>query len=63
MENKEKTLQEAKKIFEKLKTDPKSVLFSEEKIDKRLLKKLKRLSYSKDNAAEAEKSSRTANKR
>ena len=29
-------------MFEKLKTDPKSVLFFEEKIDKRLLKKLKR---------------------
>ena len=35
-------LQEAKNMFEKLKTDPKSVLFFEEKIDKRLLKKLKR---------------------
>ena len=41
MENKPKTLQETKNIFEKLKTDPKSVLFSEEKIDKQLLKKLK----------------------
>ena len=40
MENKEKTLQEAKNIFEKLKTDPKSLLFSEEKIDKRMLKKV-----------------------
>ena len=49
MENKPKTLQEAKNIFEKLKTDPKSVLFSEEKIDKRLLKKLKKSSYGKDN--------------
>ena len=49
MENKPKTLQEAKNIFEKLKTDPKSVLFSEEKIDKRLLKKLKKFSYGKDN--------------
>ena len=37
MENKKKTLQEAKKILAKLKTDPKSVLLSEEKIDKRLL--------------------------
>ena len=40
MENKEKTLQEAKNIFEKLETDPKSLLFSEEKIDKRMLKKV-----------------------
>ena len=40
IENKEKTLQEAKNIFEKLKTDPKSLLFSEEKIDKRMLKKV-----------------------
>ena len=49
MENIEKTLQEAKKIFEKLKTDPKSVMFCEEQIDKQLLKKLKKSSYSKDN--------------
>ena len=34
IENKEKTLEEARNIFEKLKTDPKSALFSEEKIDK-----------------------------
>ena len=31
-----------------LKTDPNSVLFSEEKIDKRLLKKLKKSKYGKD---------------
>ena len=43
MESKPKTLQEAKNTFEKIKTDPKSVLFSEEKIDKRLLKKLKKI--------------------
>ena len=49
MENKLKTLQEAKSIFEKLKTDPKSVLFLKEKIDKRPLKKLKISSYGKDN--------------
>ena len=49
MENKEKTLQEAKNIFEKLKIEPKNVLFSEEKIDKRLLKKLKKSSYGKGN--------------
>ena len=29
-----------KKIFTSLKTDPQSILFSEEKIDKRLLKKI-----------------------
>ena len=40
IENKEKTLQEAKNIFEKLKTDTKSLLYSEEKIDKRMLKKV-----------------------
>ena len=39
---KTKTLQEAKNIFEKLKTDPKSVLFSEETIEKQLLRKLKK---------------------
>ena len=49
IENIEKTLQEAKKIFEKLKTDPKSVIFCEEQIDKQLLKKLKKSSYSKNN--------------
>ena len=41
MENKLKTLQETRNIFEKLKTETKSMLFLEEKIDKRLLKKLK----------------------
>ena len=49
MENKEKVLQKAKKIFKNLKTEPKNVLFSEEKIDKRLLKKLKKSSYTKNN--------------
>ena len=49
IENKLKTLLDAKNIFEKLETDPKSVLFSEEKIDKQLLKKLKKASYGKDN--------------
>ena len=42
MENKKETLQKAKNIFEKLKTDPKSVLFSGKKIAIRLLKKLKK---------------------
>ena len=32
-----KKLKEAKTLFNSLKTDPSSVLFSEEKIDKRLL--------------------------
>ena len=41
-------MQEAKNIFENLKTDTKSVLFSEEKLNMRLLKKLKQSSYSKD---------------
>ena len=49
MENKPKMLQDTKNIFEKLKTDPKSILFPEEEIDKRLLKKLKKSSYDKDN--------------
>ena len=50
MENKPKTLQEAKNIFKKLKTDNKSVLFSEEKIEKRLLKKIKKSSFGKGNS-------------
>ena len=40
MEDK-KVLKEARTIFNSLKTDPNSALFSEEKIDNRLLKKLK----------------------
>ena len=47
MENKLKALQETKNIFENLKTDTKSILFSEEKLDMRLLEKLKKSSYSK----------------
>ena len=45
MEDK-KVLKEARTIFNSLKTDPNSVLFSEEKIDK--LKKLKKLKCLKD---------------
>ena len=45
MENNLKTLQETKNIFEDLNTDTKSILLSEENIDKRLLKKLKKSSY------------------
>ena len=41
MERKIKSLQETKDLFENLKTDFKSVLFSEEKLNNRLLKKKK----------------------
>ena len=47
MEDK-KLLQKTKNIFTSLKTDPNSIFFSEEKIDKRLLKKLKKSKYTKD---------------
>ena len=47
MENKSNALQEAKNIFENLKTDTKGILFSEEKLNMRLLEKLKKSSYSK----------------
>ena len=47
MEDK-KVLKEARTIFNSLKTDPNSVLFSEEKTDYRLLKKLKKLKCLKD---------------
>ena len=43
-----KLFKKAKNIFTSLKTDPSSVLFSEEKIDSRLLKKLKKSKYAKD---------------
>ena len=46
MENK-KVLKEARTIFNNLKTDPNSALFSEERIDQWLLKKLKKSTYSK----------------
>ena len=39
MEDKRKLLQKAESIFSGLKTDPNIVLFSEEKIDNRLLKR------------------------
>ena len=48
MEDEKKLLQKAKNISKNLKTDPNSVLFSEEKIDSRLLKKLKKSKYAKD---------------
>ena len=43
MEDEKKFLLEAKNLFKNLKTDPNSVLFSEEKIDNRLLKKANKL--------------------
>lgn len=42
MANKEKKQKVAKNTFQKLKTDPESVVFSEEKIDEQFLKKLKK---------------------
>ena len=47
MEDEKKLLQKAKHIFKNFKTDPNSVLFSEEQIDNRLIKKLKS-KYAKD---------------
>ena len=47
MEDK-KLLKEARTVFTNLKTDPNSVLFSEEKIVNRLVKKLKKWKYLKD---------------
>ena len=44
MDSKEKVLQKAKNVFEKLKTDPKSAFFLEKKIEK-----LKKLTYNQDN--------------
>ena len=49
MKNKEKVLKETKNMFEKLKIDLKSFLFSEEKLYKQFLKKLKKSSYRKNN--------------
>ena len=48
MEDEKKLLQKAKNIFSSLKTDPSSDLFSEENIDTRLFKKLRKSKYSKD---------------
>ena len=48
MGRKIKTLQETKNIFENSKTDFKSVLFTEEKLNNRLLKEFKKSSYSND---------------
>ena len=43
MENKPEMLQKAKNIFEKLKTDPKSILFSEEKNRQMATEKAKKI--------------------
>ena len=43
-----KLFKKAKNIFTSLKADPSSVLFSEEKIDSKLLKKPKKSKYAKD---------------
>ena len=48
MEDKQ-LLPKAKNLFIKLRTDSVSVLFSEELLDKGLLKKLKKSKYEKDN--------------
>ena len=48
MEHKVKTLQETKTMFDELKTDPKSVLFSIDELDTKRLKKLKKSPYTKD---------------
>ena len=48
MESKQKILQEAKIIFESLKTDEKNVLFSEEKLNLKLFVKLKKSTYVND---------------
>ena len=45
MESKQKILQEPKIIFESLKTDEKSVLFSEEKLSLKLFKKPKKSTF------------------
>ena len=43
-----KLTQKTRNIFTNLKTDPNSILFSEEKINERLFKKLKKSKYVKD---------------
>ena len=48
MEKKEGRMNEAKAIFEKLKTDVNSVLFTEEKINNHLFKRLKKSPYIED---------------
>ena len=48
MEHKVKTLRETKIIFDELKIDRKTVLFSIDKLDTKELKKLKKSLYTKD---------------
>ena len=48
MEDEKKLLQKTKNIFSSLKTDPNSVLFSEKKVDTKLLKIFKKSKYAKD---------------
>ena len=48
MEHKVKTLRETKIIFDELKIDRKTVLFSIDKLDTKELKKLKKPLYTKD---------------
>ena len=48
MEKKEGKINEVKAIFEKLKADVNSVLFTEEKINNNLFKRLKTSSYAED---------------
>ena len=48
MEDEKKIPSKNKELILKFKTDPNSVLFSEEKIDNRLLKKLEKSKYDKD---------------
>ena len=46
MESEKGMLKQARTVFEKLKTDVNSVIFTEEKIDNRLLKKTKKVVFS-----------------
>lgn len=48
MEDEKKFLQKAKSIFKNSKTDPNSILFSEEKLGNRLLQILKKSRFGKD---------------
>ena len=48
MESKEGTMKKAKTIFEKLKTDVIIYIFTDEKINNRLFKKLQKWSYHED---------------
>ena len=48
MDEKKKQFKKAKNMFNSLKTDPSSVLFVEEILDKKLLNKLKRSKYETD---------------